>query len=307
MSSSTSTQVQSDQVAHLRQTPHVETQSLTQMTWKRFRRHRLGVISTVVLLLVVASAVLAPVIRPEGFSKLDPRIRYQPPSADYILGTDGVGRDIFARLLYGGRTSLTVSVVAVSISFVIGVVLGAVSGYYGGWVDIVIQRLVEIVSAMPALIIILSFVAVYGANFTNTMIILGLFGWTGLCRFVRGQVLQIREMDYVLASRSLGGHGHHIILSHVLPNVVPYLTVSLAFAFSATILLETSLSYLGLGVQAPTPSWGNMVGDAGSMLNLRDRWWLWMPAGIAITLTVLSINFIGDALRDALDPHTSLD
>jgi peptide/nickel transport system permease protein len=301
------TQVQQDHIIQLRAREHVESLSLTQMTWKRFRRHKLGLISIAVLVIIIASAILAPVIKPEGYSKLDPRVRNQPPSAEYPLGTDSVGRDVWARLLYGGRTSLTVSVVAVSISFVIGVTLGAVSGYYGSWVDIVIQRLVEIVAAMPALIIILSFVAVYGANFTNTMIILGLFGWTGLCRFVRGQVLQIREMDYVLASRSLGGASRHIIMSHILPNVVPYLTVSLAFAFSATILLETSLSFLGLGVQAPTPSWGNMVGDAGSMLNLRDRWWLWMPAGIAITLTVLSINFTGDALRDALDPHTILD
>lgn len=294
------------QIVQLRRQAKVESQSLTEMTWKRFRRHRLGLISTVVLFIMIASALLAPVIKPEGYSKLDPRVRNQPPSAEYPLGTDGVGRDIWARLLYGGQTSLTVSFVAVSISFVIGVTLGSISGFYGKWVDIGIQRLVEIVSAMPALIIILSFVAVYGANFTNTMLILGLFGWTGLCRFVRGQVLQIREMDYVLASRSLGGGSRHIILSHILPNVVPYLTVSLAFAFSATILLETGLSYLGLGVQAPTPSWGNMVGEASSMLNLRDRWWLWMPAGIAITLTVLSINFIGDALRDALDPHTQL-
>lgn len=300
------TQVQTEEVIRLRDKAPVKSESLSQMAWRRFRRHRLGVLSVVVLLIVVASAVLAPVIKPEGFSKLNPAVRHQPPSTDYPLGTDAVGRDIWARLLYGGRTSLTVSVVAVSISFTIGVTLGSISGFYGRWIDIVIQRVVEIVAAMPALIIILSFVAVYGANFTNTMIILGLFGWTGLCRFVRGQVLQIREMDYVLASRSLGGGSRHIIMSHILPNVVPYLTVSVAFAFSATILLETGLSYLGLGVQAPTPSWGNMVGEASSMLNLRDRWWLWMPAGIAITLTVLSINFIGDALRDALDPHTKV-
>ncbi|MBZ0303474.1 MAG: ABC transporter permease [Anaerolineae bacterium] len=294
-------------IAQLRSQPRIEAQSLSEMTWKRFRRHRLGLVSVAVLALIVASAILAPALKPEGYSKLDPRIRYESPTAAHVMGTDALGRDIFTRLLYGGQTSLTVSVVAVSISFFIGVTLGAVSGYFGSWVDITIQRVVEIVASMPALIIILSFVAVYGANIYNTMLILGLFGWTGLCRFVRGQVLQIREMDFVLASRSVGGGNRHIIMTHVLPNVVPYLTVSLAFAFSSTILLETSLSYLGLGVQAPTPSWGNMVGDASSMLNLRDRWWLWMPAGVAITLTVLSINFIGDALRDALDPHTSID
>lgn len=301
------TQARETKTSRLRPDSGNRAQSLTEMTWRRFRRHKLGVISVAVLTVVVVSAVLAPVIKPEGYTKLDPRYRFEPPSAEHIMGTDQVGRDIFARLLYGGQTSLTVSVVAVSISFVIGVGLGAISGYYGGWVDITIQRLVEIVAAMPALIIILSFVAVYGANIYNTMLILGLFGWTGLCRFVRGQVLQIREMDYVLASNSLGGGNLHIIMNHVLPNVVPYLTISLAFSLSGTILLETGLSYLGLGVQAPTPSWGNMVGEASSMLNLRDRWWLWMPAGIAITLTVLSINFIGDALRDALDPFTSID
>lgn len=282
-------------------------QSLTAMTWRRFRRHRLGIISIFILVAVIASALLAPAIKPEGYSKLDPRNRNLAPNEVYTLGTDAVGRDVFARLLYGGQTSMVVSVVAVSISFVIGVTLGAVSGYYGGTVDIIIQRLVEVVAAMPALIIILSFVAVYGANIYNTMIILGLFGWSGLCRFVRGQVLQVREMDYVLASRSLGGGSTFIITNHVLPNVVPYLAIIVAFSFSSMILVETSLSYLGLGVQAPTPSWGNMVGEASSMLNLEQRWWLWMPAGLAITLTVLSINFIGDALRDALDPNTVIE
>lgn len=294
-------------VIQLETTERRRADSLTAMTWRRFRRHRLSMISLLVLGLIVLSAAFAPVLKPDGYSKLDPRNRNQPPSAQFPLGTDGVGRDLLARVLYGGQISLTVGVIAVSISFAIGVSLGAISGYYGGWVDIVIQRIVEIIAAIPAFIIILSFVAVYGANITNTMLILGIFGWTGLCRFVRGQVLQVREMDFVLASRSLGGGTSHIILSHVLPNVVPYLIVILAFAFSSTILVETSLSYLGLGVQPPTPSWGNLVGEASSALNLELRWWLWMPAGIAITLTVLSINFIGDALRDALDPHTVIE
>jgi len=279
-------------------------ESFLQMAWKRFRRHRLAIVSTMMLVFIVASAVLAPIIQPEGYSKIDPRVRNEPPSADHILGTDALGRDGLARLLYAGQTSLTVSVVAVGISFIIGMSLGVISGYYGGWIDLVIQRFIEIIASMPALMIILSFVAVYGANLMNTMIILGLFSWTGLCRFVRGQVLQVRETDYILASHSLGGRAYHIITKHVLPNVVPYLTVSLAFSFSSIILLETALSFLGLGVQAPTPSWGNLVGDASSMLNIRERWWLWMPAGISITITVLSINFIGDALRDALDPYT---
>jgi peptide/nickel transport system permease protein len=294
-------------VAQIRQESDMKAESITQLSWRRFRRHRLALVSGLLLVLVLLSALLAPVLKPEGYSKIDPRVRYEAPSIEYPLGTDAMGRDVFTRLLYAGQTSLTVSVVAVSISFVIGVALGLISGYYGGVIDIFIQRLIEIVASMPALIIILSFVAVYGANLLNTMIILGLFGWTGLCRFVRGQVLQLREMDYVLASRSLGGRPAHIIMRHVLPNVIPYLTVSLAFAFSSIILLETSLSFLGLGVQAPTPSWGNMVGEASSVLNLRDRWWLWMPAGMAITITVLSINFIGDALRDALDPHTQIN
>ncbi len=281
--------------------------TLLSLSWRRFRRHRLGLISVLIFLLVVVSALLAPVVRPEGYSKIDPRNRYQAPSAQYLLGTDEIGHDVFARVLYGGLTSLTVALVGVSITFVIGVTLGAVSGYYGGTVDMVIQRLVEVIAAMPAFIIILSFVAVYGANIYNTMIILGLFGWTGLCRFVRAQVLQVREMEYVQASRSLGAGAIQIIFTHVLPNVAPYLTISVAFAFSSMILSETALSYLGLGVQPPTPSWGNLVGGASSMLNLQERWWMWMPAGIAITLTVLSINFIGDALRDALDPSMVIE
>jgi peptide/nickel transport system permease protein len=206
-------------------------------------------------------------------------------------------------VLYGGRISLTVAAVAVSISLIIGVIFGLVSGYYGGRVDLLMQRVLEVMSAVPVLIIILSFVAVFGANIYNTMIIMGLLSWESLARLVRGQTLQVRAQDFVLAAQSIGATRRLIMINHVLPNVLPFVIVWLTFAFTGVILTETALSYLGLGVQLPLASWGNLVGAAGNLRDIQFRPWTWLPAGMMITLTVLSLNFIGDALRDALDPH----
>ena len=277
--------------------------STFELAFRRFRRHRLALVSVVALAVIALLCVGAPLFAPLDPNYIDATALNQGPSLNHPLGTDGLGRDIWARLLHGGRISLMVASVSVSISLVIGVVFGVVSGYYGGRADLLMQRVLEVVTAVPALMIILSFVAVFGANIYNTMIIIGLLSWENLARLIRGQTLQVRSQDFVLASRSTGAGVSTILFKHILPNVLPYVIVWLAFAFTGVILIETSLSYLGLGVQLPQASWGNLVGAAGNLRDIRDRPWIWLPAGFLITFTVLSFNFIGDALRDALDPH----
>ena len=281
--------------------------SLVQLVFDRFRRHKLAMVSIVVLALILLLHLAAPI-----FDRYDPTFndvvnRNQGPSMTHFFGTDAIGRDIWARVLHGGQVSLTVALVAVTISLIIGTTIGLISGFQGGQIDLVLQRLVEIMSAVPALFLIISFVAVFGANIYNTMLIIGLLSWEGLARLVRGQTLQTRAQDFVLAARSVGARDSDIILRHVLPNVLPFVIVWITFAFTGVILTETSLSYLGLGVQPPNASWGNLVGAAGNLRDIQFRPWTWLPAGIMITLTVLSLNFIGDALRDALDPHALID
>jgi peptide/nickel transport system permease protein len=284
------------------------TETLGTRAWARFRRHRLAIVSTVVLAAILLLVIAAPLLAPRGPTHLDVMSRYASPSSTYLLGTDRVGRDVWARVLYGGRVSLSVSLVITGILFTIGILAGAISGYAGGAVDVILQRTMEIVNAMPALIIVISIAALTGdPNIVVTMIVLGLLGWGEIYRFVRGQILSLREEDFVIAARSIGVSTRQIVLRHVLPNVVPYLIVQLAFSLPGAILTETSLSFLGLGVQEPTASWGNVVGAVRSLDNLEKRPWMWLPAGFLITLTVLCINFIGDALRDALDPRALIE
>ncbi len=284
------------------------TETLGTRAWARFRRHRLAIVSTVVLAAILLLVIAAPLLAPRGPTHLDVMSRYASPSSTYLLGTDRVGRDVWARVLYGGRVSLSVSLVITGILFTIGILAGAISGYAGGAIDVILQRTMEIVNAMPALIIVISIAALTGdPNIVVTMIVLGLLGWGEIYRFVRGQILSLREEDFVIAARSIGVSTRQIVLRHVLPNVVPYLIVQLAFSLPGAILTETSLSFLGLGVQEPTASWGNVVGAVRSLDNLEKRPWMWLPAGFLITLTVLCINFIGDALRDALDPRALIE
>jgi peptide/nickel transport system permease protein len=281
--------------------------SLVQLVFDRFRRHRLALVSVIVLGLILLLHFAAPIFERYEPTFIDAINRNQGPSMAHYFGTDAIGRDIWARVLHGGRVSLTVALVAVAISLLIGTTLGLLSGFQGGRVDLLLQRFVEIMSAIPTLFLIISFVAVFGANIYNTMLIIGVLSWEGLARLVRGQTLQTRAQDFVLAARSVGASDRDIMLRHVLPNVLPFVVVWITFAFTGVILTETSLSYLGLGVQPPNASWGNLVGAAGNLRDIQFRPWTWLPAGLMITLTVLSLNFIGDALRDALDPHALID
>jgi peptide/nickel transport system permease protein len=270
---------------------------------RRFLRHRLAVVGLVVLAILIVACVLAPWISQYGPNDINLRFRNQPPSIAHWLGTDGTGRDIFARLLHGGWISLSVGIVAVSISASIGVFIGCIAGYFGGRVDLFLMSLVDMVLTFPRLVIIIAFVAVVGPSILNTMLVIGLLSWPSIARLARGEILSLRNQEFVVAARALGTPNRVIIVEHVLPNIMGPIIVAITLDIATVILLEASLSFLGLGAQPPTPSWGNMLRDARTLSILENLPWLWIPPGAAIALAVLSINAVGDGLRDALDPR----
>jgi len=277
--------------------------SLRRLIWKQFLRHRLAVISSVVFLILVLTAVLASVIAPYDPAYIDPTVFDEAPTPAHPLGTDRVGRDVLSRLIYGGRVSLSVGVVAVAIFMMIGTILGALSGYYGGWVDAIIARLIDIVLSFPQLMLILVLVSLLGPGLSNIMLVIGFLGWPQTARIVRAEFLRLRVQDFVMAARVIGSPNRRIIVRHFLPNAMGPMLVAATFGVASAILTESSLSFLGLGVQPPTASWGQMLNEAQSLTILESKPWLWVPAGILILISVLSINFIGDGLRDALDPQ----
>lgn len=286
----------SDQLAH----EHI---SLRKLIWRQFLRHRLAVYSSIVLLVIVLSAVFAPVLAPHDPSYINPMAFDQAPSLQHPLGTDRVGRDVLSRLIYGGRISLSVGVVAVSIYMVIGMILGSLAGYYGGWVDGIISRLIDVVLSFPYLMLILVLVSLLGPGLRNIMLVLGLLGWPQVARILRGEFLRLRSDDFIMAARVVGAKDSRIIVSHILPNAMGPMLVAATFGVANAILSESALSFLGLGVQPPASSWGQMLNDAQSLTILEQKPWLWVPPGIMILISVLAINFVGDGLRDALDPR----
>ena len=277
--------------------------------WRRFRRHKLALASAVLMfLLIIVAFPLAPVVAPIHPHKIEIReIGLAPGEEGHLLGTDLTGRDIWSRVVYGGRVSMSVGIVAVSLYITIGTILGSVSGYYGGSVDAVIMRITDTVMAFPILIILIALVSILGPGIFNSMLAIGLIGWTGVTRLVRSLILSIRETDYIMAAHAVGVDEKWIIMRHILPNVVAPITVAASFGIAGAILTEAGLSFLGLGVQVPTPSWGNMLNEAQNIQIIENMPWYWVPPGLMITVCVLAINFIGDGLRDALDPRMSLD
>jgi peptide/nickel transport system permease protein len=271
--------------------------------WRRFRRHRLAMAGATILLLLAIGSVFAPVIAEHGPYSVDLSAYRLGPSLDHPLGTDSAGRDVFSRLLHAGRVSLSVGLVAVSIYTAIGVVLGALAGFYGGWVDSTIMRLADVFLSFPSLIIIITMASVLGPSIRNVMLAIGLLGWPPIARLLRAELLSLREREYIYGARTIGCSGPRLIFRHLLPNAMAPVIVAATFGIAYAILIEAGLSFLGLGVQPPTPSWGNMLTDAQSLTVLEQMPWLWLPPGMMIALAVLSINFIGDGLRDALDPY----
>ena len=273
---------------------------------RRFRQHRLAVIGIAALALFALLAILAPLVTFYDPNGIDLTVMRQAPSQDHILGTDPLGRDVWTRLVYGTRVSLAVGMVAVSIYTTIGVVLGGLAGYFGGRVDMVLSRFTDVMMCFPSFMLIVTVAVILPPNIFNVMVIIGLFGWTGIMRYVRAQFLSLRERDFVLAARCVGVGSGWIVFRHILPNAIAPVVVAATMGLAGAIMTESALSFLGLGVQEPMSSWGSMLQDAMSLPILQAMPWLWLPSAIAIAITTLSVNFVGDALRDALDPHMSL-
>ena len=271
--------------------------------WRRFKRNRLAVIGLVVIIIFVLLAIFAPFLTPYDPNRADFRARNQPPSRQHWLGTDDMGRDILTRTLYGGRISLSVGLVSVGISLSLGVILGALSGYFGGWVDALIMRVADVFYSFPFLILAITATALLGPSIYNIMMILGVLSWPGPARLLRAEFLRLKNVEFVTASVAIGAKSKRTMFRHMLPNAIAPLLVSATLGVASSILSEAGLSFLGLGVPPPAPSWGNMLNRARPLHILRNMPWMWIPPGIAILLIVLSINFVGDGLRDALDPH----
>ena len=227
--------------------------------------------------------------------------RLEPPSRGHWLGTDGHGRDVFARVVYGARVSLAVALVAAAITVALGVLIGAVAGYRGGRLDWGLMRFTDVFMTIPVLFLVLIIVAAYGASLVNTILVLGVVYWPGVARLVRAQVLTLRARDFVQAARALGAEEGRVLVRHLLPNALGIITVQVTLAIATAILAESALSFLGLGVPKPTPSWGNMLTEG--RLHLTGSWWIATFPGVAIFASVLAFNLTGDGLRDALDPH----
>ncbi len=248
-------------------------------------------------------AVAAPLVARHSPVAIDLRAQLLPPSATHWLGTDVQGRDVWARLVYGARISLSVGVFSQAIALTLGLALGLAAGYYGRWLDELVMRLADVTLAFPTLLLLIALVAALQPSLTVVFLTIGFVGWAAMARLVRGQVLVVRELEFVQASRALGARDRRVILRHVLPSVVAPVVIAATLGIAGAIMAESSLSFLGLGVQPPTPSWGAMIADARDLAQLQSAPWTSVAPGLAIGLTVLAFNLLGDALRDALDPR----
>jgi peptide/nickel transport system permease protein len=322
------------------------------LVWREFRKNRLAMGGLVMVILLILTALCAPLIannRPyiyitggkvylplfyglifngaeypelkgkdlrkkeyKGF-KLFPPVAYSyseydlnyivtPPSSKHLLGTDEQGRDLLARMIYGSRVSIFIGFIAVFIYVAIGIIIGSIAGYYGGWIDMVISRVIEVIMCFPTFFLILTILALWGPSLVSVMLVIGVTSWPGIARIVRGEFLRLREMDFVIASKAIGAVDPWIIFRHILPNALAPVLVSATFGIASTILIESSLSFLGFGVQPPTPSWGDILSQSRDFMDF--AWWLTFIPGFAIFITITAYNLIGDALQDAMDPKS---
>ena len=268
--------------------------------WRMFRRNRLAVVALIFVVILCLLAVVSPWVVPYDPAEQNVRNSLQPPSADHWFGTDQWGRDIFSRVVVGSRVSLAVGLVAVAILITVGVLVGSLAGYYRR-LDGPLMRFVDMIMSIPGFFLLLTIVALFGPSLFNTMLIIGLISWMGTARLVRGQMLSLREKEFVEAARSIGVPNNKIITRHLLANTMAIIIVQATLFMAQAILIESSLSYLGLGAQPPTPSWGVMLSQGRDYM--RQGWWGTVFPGLAIFVTVMAFNFLGDGLRDALDPR----
>lgn len=272
------------------------------MVVKRFMRNKLAVVGLIVIVLLYASSIAASLLVTHPPEQISFGARTLPPSADHWMGTDRNGRDVYSRLIKGGQVSLATGFAAVAIVMSIGVLLGAASGYFGGLIDGIIMRFTDILLAIPLILLLITAASLFTPSLLTTIVVIGVSSWPGAARLVRGQFLSLKNQEFVTAARSIGASPWQIMMRHLLPNSLAIIIVETTLWLSYAILLEASLSFLGLGVQIPTPSWGNMLRDGQSEL-LYGAWWMTLFPGMAIFITVLAFNLLGDGLRDALDPR----
>ncbi|HEY8795267.1 MAG TPA: ABC transporter permease [Gemmatimonadaceae bacterium] len=273
------------------------------LLWRKLRADRRAMLGLGAIGLMVVLAILAPLVSrwdPTGIALAN---QLQPPSSAHWLGTDLQGRDVWARLVYGARISLSVGFLSQGISLAIGLSLGLISGFYGRWVDEAVMRLADVTLAFPSLLLLIALAAAFEPSLTTVLVTIGVVGWAGMARIVRGQVLVVRQLEYVQAARALGERDYRIITRHLLPNVIAPVVIAATLGVAGAIMAEAALSFLGLGVQPPTPSWGSMIADGRDLEQLRHAPWTSLSPGLAIGAAVLGFNLLGDALRDALDPR----
>ncbi len=284
--------------------------SLLGSIWRRFRRHRMALVGSSIMLLIVLLVALAPITSRYSPTKQDLRARLKPPSAQHWLGTDELGRDLWARIIYGGRVSLTVGLLAMAVSIGLGALIGLVSGFYGGWVDNVLMRITEVFLTFPRLfVLILLTTFLRAANlpgmkagtFAPIAIVIGILAWMTVARLVRATTLELRNREFVTAATCVGASSVRIMFQHILPNVASPIIVAATLGLAGAIISESGLSYLGFGVQPPTPTWGNLLRNAQSQMTVAP--WTAIYPGLAIFIVVLAVNFLGEGLRDALDPR----
>lgn len=279
----------------------IKSRGLAADAFHRIRKNPGALAGLIVLAAIVLCAIFAPVIAPDDPVEQNTQAIRQAPSWSHPFGTDTFGRDVFSRVIYGGRHSLPVGLIAVGIAGVVGVVTGLIAGYYGRWIDTITMRIVDMMLAFPGILFAMSIVAILGTSLFNLMLAVGISSIPEYTRVVRGSVLSTREMEYITAARVSGARGRTIMLRHILPNILPPIIVLATLGIAGAIILGSTLSFLGLGIQPPIPEWGNMMSDGRTMM--RHYWWVSFFPGLAIMLTVLSINLLGDGLRDALDPR----
>jgi peptide/nickel transport system permease protein len=286
--------------------PRKEILSPGKIVFQKFLRNHLAMAGAVILMILTTMSLLAPVLAWWDQNKIDLFSIEAPPSREHPLGTDELGRDILSRLLYGGRVSIMVGICATLVQVTIGILLGMTAGFFGRIVDSVIMRICDIVMCFPFYAIAISLAALLGANVWNVVFIVGALNWTGVARIVRAETLSLRSREFIDAARALSLNNVEIIWRHILPNVLGPIIIYATLGIATGVLSEASLSFLGLGVKPPQPSWGNMLSAAQNMRILSSEWWMWIPPGAMVFLLVLSINFVGDGLRDALDPMATL-
>ncbi len=274
---------------------------MTMDFWNRYKKNKLALTGSAIVVFFFLLSIFAPWISPYDPGAINLQIVLSPPSAAHPLGTDQLGRDVLSRMIWGSQISLKVGFVSTGIAILIGMVLGAVAGYYGRWVDTLIMRAVDIMLCFPTFFLILAVIAFLEPSIWNIMIIIGLTGWMGITRLVRADFISLKERDFVQAARAIGASDFRIIFSHLLPNAMASLLVAATFGIAGAILTESALSFLGIGVQPPTPSWGNILTDGKD--NIDIAWWLSLYPGMAILLTVLGYNLLGEGIRDTLDPR----